>query len=122
MKGINKDYGKEGEDIAIKLLEKKGYLIIEKNYRFGKSGEIDIIAEDPNGYLVFTEVKFRGTEAYGDPEYAITRTKQNQIKRLAAAYLYEKDISEQLCRFDVVTIKQIPGKESEINHYIDAFR
>jgi putative endonuclease len=121
MIGTNKKTGKAGEETAIKLLEEKGYLIIEKNYTFGK-GEIDIIAEDPDGYLVFTEVKFRGTNIYGDPEYALTKTKQNQIKKVAAGYLYQNDIVDQLCRFDVVSIKHLPGEEAEINHYIDAFR
>jgi putative endonuclease len=121
MAGLNKKFGKDGEEIAIKLLEEKGFLIIERNYTFGK-GEIDIIAEDPDGYLVFTEVKFRGTPAYGEPEYAITKSKQNQIKRIAAGYLYEKDIVDQICRFDVVCIKQFQGEEEEITHYIDAFR
>jgi putative endonuclease len=120
--GLNKQTGKAGEDTAIKILEEKGYEIIEKNYRIGKQGEIDIIAEDPDGYLVFAEVKFRGTPIYGEPEYAITKNKQNQIKRLAMSYLFEKDISEQLCRFDVVCILHLPGEEPEINHYIDAFR
>jgi putative endonuclease len=121
MAALNKKFGKEGEDTAIKLLEDKGYLIIERNYTFGK-GEIDIIAEDTDGCLVFTEVKFRSTDAYGDPEYAITLNKQKQIKRVAAGYLYERDIDNQDCRFDVVCIKQYPGEEEEITHYVDAFR
>jgi putative endonuclease len=114
--------GKEGEDIALKILEDKDYQIIERNYQIGKIGELDFVAEDPNGDLVFVEVKYRGTDAYGDPEYAITKSKQKQIKKLAAIYLYEKDIIDQTCRFDVVTIKHLPGEEAEINHYIDAFR
>ena len=47
--------GKDGEDIAAVFLEKKGFRIIEKNYRTA-FGEIDIIAQD-RGVIVFVEVK-----------------------------------------------------------------
>jgi putative endonuclease len=118
----NYNPGKEGEEIARKLLEDRGYEIIETNYRFGKGGEIDIIAKAPDGYLVFTEVKLRTSLKYGLPEYAITKGKQNQIKKLAAAYLYIRNINDQPCRFDVVCILKLPFREAEITHYIDAFR
>jgi putative endonuclease len=113
--------GKEGEETAVKILQEKGFSILERNYHFGK-GEIDIIAEDTDGDLVFIEVKYRGTNNYGEPEYAITESKKKQIKKIASAYLYEKDISDKTCRFDVFCILEIPGEEPEINHYIDAFR
>ena len=50
-------FGKEGEKAAVKFLKKKGYRIIEKNYR-NKTGEIDIVAEQDE-VLVFVEVKSR---------------------------------------------------------------
>ena len=37
--------GCEGEEIAVKTIKKKGYKIIERNYRT-RLGEIDIIARD----------------------------------------------------------------------------
>lgn len=117
-----KTAGKEGEEIALKLLRDINYEILETNYRFGNKGEIDIIAKDPDGYLVFTEVKLRNNTSFGEPEYAITRGKQNQIKKVAAAYLYAKGIAEQPCRFDVISIMKMPGQDADINHYIDAFR
>jgi len=121
MKKIDKTAGKEGEEIALKLLDDINYEILETNYRFGNSGEIDIIAKDPEGYIVFTEVKLRHNLNYGEPEYAITKGKQKQIKRLASAYLFEKEIVEYPCRFDVICIMQYPGEDAEVNHYIDAF-
>ena len=97
-----KETGDEGEDLAADLLSKKGYEIIERNYRFGK-GEIDIIAKDPEtGYMVFVEVKLKKNLEFGEPEYSITKRKISQIKRMAASYLYDKGISEIDCRFDVV--------------------
>lgn len=122
MKKLEKTAGKEGEEIAIRLLEEKSYEILETNYRFGNRGEIDIIAKDPDGYLVFTEVKMRHNLNYGEPEYAITLSKQKQIKRLAEAYLFEKELEECPCRFDVISIMQLPGEDADVIHYTDAFR
>mgnify|MGYP001325805158 CR=1 FL=1 len=114
--------GKEGEDIAVEMLTQKGYSIIERNYFYGKTGEIDIIALDnETGYTVFIEVKMRKNLEFGEPEYAITTRKKSQIRRLAEAYLFEHNITEIDCRFDVVTILKQPEQEMKIEHYINAF-
>ena len=114
-----KELGKYGEDIACKFLIKLGYKIIERNYRFGK-GEIDIIADD-NGTLVFVEVKTRENLNFGPPELAVTKAKQNQIRKIASAYLYEKGINDTLCRMDVVAILLLRKDTPQINHLINAF-
>jgi putative endonuclease len=94
--------GTEGEQLAAKFLQDRGYEIIERNYRFGR-GEIDLIAkEGPD--LVFIEVKARRTFQYGAPEESITVAKEAQLKRVADGYLSERNIENQSCRFDVVTI------------------
>jgi len=116
-----KQFGDEGEELAVELLIEKGYEIIERNYRFGK-GEIDIIALDPEtDYTVFVEVKSRKNLEFGEPEYAITKNKIRQLKKMAELYLYDKDIRELDCRFDVVTVLFKPQKKPLINHYVNAF-
>lgn len=119
MKRSTKASGDEGEEIAKQHLVQQGLKIIETNYRSGRSGEIDIIAEDGD-VLVFCEVKLRTSDEYGDPEFAITKKKQAQVRKLAHAYLYERDIENRECRFDVVAIKQIGGTR-EINYLPNAF-
>ena len=57
MKELNKAKGAYGEDLACRELEKNGYVILERNYRY-RNGEIDIIAEK-DGIIIFVEVKFR---------------------------------------------------------------
>ncbi len=110
--------GKSGEEIAMQFLVQKGYIIVGRNYRFGK-GEIDIIAEDCDE-LVFVEVKYRKSDEYGHPVYAISTGKQKQLVKLAKSYLYVKNISNKIIRFDVVTIKK--ELETEIiEHIKDAF-
>jgi len=116
-----KNLGKEGEHLAEKFLKENGYKIIKTNYRFGK-GEIDIIAEDPEDkFLVFVEVKTRNTTEYGTPESAVTPGKIRQIKKIAELYLYENEIHEQDCRFDVIAIVLNYNKNIELTHYKSAF-
>ena len=116
-----KKTGDKGEDLAVELLEAKGYTIIKRNYRYGK-GEIDIIAKDSQEEgLVFIEVKSRKSLEYGSPEEAITKNKIKQLKRIAELYLYENEIKEILCRFDVIAILMLPGQKPQIEHYVNAF-
>ena len=111
--------GSEGEDIACEYLTKLGYEIIERNYQYGH-GEIDIIAKDDD-IIVFVEVKYRKSLEYGPPESAITKGKQKQVRKTAEAYLYDKEIKDTSCRIDVIAILHFPSKESQIEHYKDAF-
>lgn len=78
--------GKEGEDIAKKYLENKGYGIVEQNYRT-KRAEIDIVARHKNT-LVFIEVRTKRHEHYGTPEETITYAKRVRLGRNAAAYTH----------------------------------
>jgi putative endonuclease len=110
--------GDRGEEIAARFLKRRGFDIIELKYRFGR-GEIDIIARH-DGVLVFCEVKTRYNDAYGDPEYALTIRKQQQIRRVARGYLYEHGIEEQECRFDVVAIQMSP-QGPDIRYIPNAF-
>ncbi len=119
---LNKiELGKKGEEIAVKFLKDEGFEIIEQNYRYGK-GEIDIIAKDPSdNYLAFVEVKTRQNLDYGEPEYAITKNKQRQIRKMAELYLYDKEIEELDCRFDVIAILLEDIDKPSIKHYVNAF-
>ncbi|HEX2966532.1 MAG TPA: YraN family protein [Syntrophorhabdaceae bacterium] len=100
----NKEIGAEGENLAIRTLKKKGYRIIQKNYRT-KFGEIDIIAEDKD-CLVFIEVKRRSTGIYGMSFDAVSRTKKGHIIRTAQCYLKEFKCQNRKTRFDVVGIDE----------------
>lgn len=116
-----KELAKRGEDVAATILAEKGYKIIERNYRYSH-GEIDIIAIDPkNNCTVFVEVKSRQNLEFGEPEYAITKSKQKQIKKMTELYLYDKEIRELDCRFDVFAILFEDLNNPVINHYENAF-
>jgi len=110
--------GREGEELACKFISELGYQILERNYQYGH-GEIDIIAKDGDT-IVFIEVKYRKSLEYGNPEDSITKNKKHQIRKTAEAYIYEKNINEQTCRIDVISILHLPNQEPIINHYINA--
>lgn len=115
------DLGKKGEEIAKNYLLSKGYEIIKQNYRFSH-GEIDIIATIPEkDILIFVEVKTRYTLELGDPILAINKKKIAQIKKIAELYLYENQIKERECRFDVITILLTDPDNPIIEHYENAF-
>jgi putative endonuclease len=85
----------------------EGFEIVIKNYRFHKSGEIDIIAKKEN-LLVFAEVKSRKTRAFGGALYSISKSKQRTLKFVAGQFLNENPeySSKQItCRFDLISIE-----------------
>ena len=63
-------FGQEAEQKALSFLCNKGYVLLEKNYRFGKA-EIDLLMKDKD-LLVCIEVKARSTDFFGTPESFIT--------------------------------------------------
>ena len=76
--------GRWGEEVAERYLKKKGYTIIERNFRC-RLGEIDIIALD-HAQLVFIEVKTRKNQNYGLPCEAVNTEKIRHLKRTAAYF------------------------------------
>ncbi|MBL0174833.1 MAG: YraN family protein [Ignavibacteria bacterium] len=111
------DTGRDGEDAAEAFLASKGFVIIERNYRYGH-GEIDIIARDGD-YTVFVEVKSRSNNRFGAPEYSITPgSSVNCAGR--RRYMYEHGFSELACRFDVVAVEFRNGSAA-CRHLVNAF-
>ena len=114
---FHNELGKKGEDLATNFLLKKGFQILENNYRFLKA-EVDIIALKGET-LVAVEVKTRSTPEFGDPQDFL---KPQQIKRLVKAvdhYVNERDLDVEV-RFDVIAI--IENKRgTRIEHLEDAF-
>lgn len=111
------ELGKAGEALAVAHLEKKGYRILERNWRLGKE-EIDIIARDGN-FIVIVEVKTRTSNIFAEPETSVTKVKQRILVRIANAYMnYRRQCGE--VRFDIVSIVIRPDGDI-INHILDAF-
>jgi len=108
--------GKKGEKIACDYLIKNEFEICETNFRYRRN-EIDIIAKK-NNLLLFIEVKFRKSTAFGYPEEAVD-TKKIQCMKEAAEYYIEKINWIRDIRFDTISI--LMNKEIEIIHFKDSF-
>ncbi|NVK51865.1 MAG: YraN family protein [Flavobacteriaceae bacterium] len=111
------ELGKEGEKLAIRYLLKKGYTILETNYRYLKA-EVDIIAQKKN-VLAVVEVKTRSTVDFGNPQDFVNPKK---IKLLISAidyYVNEKDLDVEV-RFDIIAIVK-QQNTFQIEHLKDAF-
>ena len=104
--------GNQAEDVACEFLLKKGFRILERNYRFRRN-EVDIIAEN-NQFLVFFEVKFRTTNTFGFPESFVDDKKIDRMMQTAEHYIIKNKISMNI-RFDILAIE----KENVITHFED---
>ena len=75
---------KLGEEHAAKLVASLGYRIVKRNFRYGKVGEIDIVAYDGE-CLVFIEVKARQDYSHGTPEASIDAPQAGAAKKCGRA-------------------------------------
>lgn len=96
-------FGSLGEKLAEDYLVRNGFLILEKNFRAGRFGEIDIIAAE-NEYICFIEVKTRAGSLFGAPIEAVGYKKRKKIKELAWIYMKQKKLGERNMRFDIVEV------------------
>lgn len=112
----NKEIGRKGESIAIDYLRKKGYSVIEHNYRYRRY-EIDIIAMIDN-VLVFIEVKSRSSLDFGHPDEAVDNLKIEHILRCAGHYIHHNQWDGDI-RFDIISI--LFDREPVLEHIQDAF-
>ena len=74
------ELGKWGEDLAVAFLQRQGYTIIERDWKSGRR-DIDIIAKDETGTIVFVEVKTRRNRLFGEPEEAIDYRKMQSLQQ-----------------------------------------
>jgi len=95
--------GALGEKLARNFLKKKGYGLVESNYRC-REGEIDIIACQKD-YLVFVEVRTRSNLKFGSPEESITGAKAEHLKKAALYYCQTHDKMSAPWRIDLVAVE-----------------
>jgi putative endonuclease len=107
--------GNAAEARAVRLLVRRGYRIVERNFRCG-SGELDVVARDGD-VLVFVEVRSRADDSHGRAEETVDRRKQRQVAKVAMHYIGLRDPVFVKSRFDVVAIT---GDEEVLIQ--DAFR
>ncbi len=95
--------GQKGEQLAVDYLIKNNYLIISRNYRYGKS-EIDIVCQK-NDTIIFCEVKSCQSKPLDALEFRVNRNKQQQLIRGAYGFIGENpQFESQDIRFDVIIV------------------
>lgn len=109
--------GHFGEEIAVNFLTKKGYKVIERNFR-KRSGEIDVITFDvTRNEWVFVEVKTRRSHAFGRPEEAVNARKIAKMTTAAQLWLHKNGKDTKPWRLDVIAITIEDEKTPIIEHF-----
>ena len=98
-----RDTGTLGEKLAKDFLSKKGYRILETNYRCPE-GEIDIVARQKD-FLVFIEVRTKTSLEFGSPEESITPAKMARLRATASHFRQTHDNLPQFWRIDMVAVE-----------------
>lgn len=111
--------GRYGEELAAQHLVAAGMALLDRNWRC-REGELDLVARDRDGTLVFCEVKTRSGTAFGEPAEAVGRTKARRLHRLAGCWLEEQPGGGGAVRFDVVAIVRRRGSAPVVTHLREA--
>lgn len=115
----NLQTGTEGEDLAEKHLLEKGFTILRRNWRAGRS-EIDLVACRGNT-VHFVEVKTRRTFGFGQPEHRVNKAKLKQMKMAAEVWLFRYP-EWKFIQFDIISIQiDQPTNSTEIFMIEDIF-
>jgi putative endonuclease len=97
--------GNIGEEIAKDYLIDNQYTIKKRQYH-SMFGEIDIIAKDIEGTIVFCEVKYYKENSLVNPISAINKRKQIKLIKTAEYYLYKNKIDDTPLRFDILIVEK----------------
>jgi putative endonuclease len=119
----NKETGKMGEDMAYKYLLINKYLILGRNYK-EKFNEIDIIARDPLGILIFCEVKTinnsRGCNNGLSPEDNLSHAKYRKMVSASNIFLFrhpELSVADKGWQIDLIAVTLMGEKLFDLRHY-----
>lgn len=115
-----KSKGSAGEEFTAKFLKRRGFTILKRNFSC-KTGEIDIIAQN-HKYIIFVEVKTRGSKSLCSPAEYVDFRKQQRIFKTASFYLSKFPVELQP-RFDIseVYFDETSGGKPKINYIENAF-
>jgi putative endonuclease len=101
---MSRQIGQLGEEMAVSYLKSHGYEVVARNVVM-KGGELDVVAKDRDGTLVFCEVKYYAPGSQVHPLEAITYAKQKRLIKSAQLYLLRMGNCDIACRFDAIVVK-----------------
>jgi putative endonuclease len=115
--------GQRGEQVAADHLARRGFEIVERNYRT-RWGELDIVAYDGH-VLAFCEVKTRRMSGdQRNPLESVRALKRSRIRKLAGSWLIDRKQRPyaDVLRFDAIAVTfDLSGKLASIEHLEGAF-
>lgn len=111
--------GDLGEEIAARYLSKRGFAILDKQWKC-RYGELDLIAREASGIICFVEVKLRKRSGIASGREAVDGRKRERLRKAAALWLSERD-PDALTRFDVAEIRADPNGFFRLEYLPDAF-
>lgn len=113
--------GAWGEQLAADHLVASGLEVLDRNWTCAE-GELDLVARETDGTVVFVEVKTRSGVGFGVPAEAVGRSKARKLRTLACRWLLEnRPPGTTELRFDVIGVVRLPGSPPEITHLRAAF-
>ena len=114
-----RQFGDRGEGLAVALLERAGYQVLERNVSC-RYGEIDVIAVKA-GLHCFVEVRSRASEVCGGPAQSVIFAKQRKVVKATIWWLQRQRLLERVeVRFDVVCVTG-RGPDARVEHIPGAF-
>lgn len=111
--------GRRGEALAAAYLERRGWRILERNWRFHHK-EIDLVVER-DGLVAFVEVKTRGGGAWDHPLASITERKRRELCVAARGWIALRGRVGESYRFDAVAVVR-DGAGTRVEHVESAWR
>jgi len=112
--------GQWGERRCERFLRDKGLRTLIRNYSC-KVGELDLVMVDPEGTLVFVEVRSRTDEQFTPVEATVNSAKRQRVANAARWFIAAHRIEERPLRFDVITLILGHRGPPQIRHYENAF-
>ena len=113
--------GRWGEAKAARFLERRGWRVLARNYRFGRR-EVDLVVRRED-VVAFVEVKTRAGRGFGFPQEAITALKRREIEAVATHYLASRGLHGVSVRFDALAIEvDRECQVARVEHVPDAWR
>ena len=107
--------GRRGEREAEKIVKKKGYLVLARNFRSGRD-EIDLICLDGKT-VVFVEVRTRAKDALVSGYDSIDRRKRAALRRVCRSYFARMKPKPLTLRLDVIEIEHEDGVIGDCRHF-----
>lgn len=113
--------GRYGEELAEQHLLAAGMQVLDRNWRC-REGELDLVAREPDGTVVFVEVKTRSGTGFGAPAEAVGIRKAAKVRQVACRWLAERrPPGAGDLRFDVIAIVRRRGYAPVLTHLKGAF-